>query len=112
MKKLIDEGAVRTLKKPAQMKKSLLTTASPMFYRKEDFGELHHHANYEIGIHDKSDEDRKHVTREEDHDTSHNYSDSIKSNSSFDTISYIAAVNKRDNIAYLLMANSMKNGTC
>lgn len=36
MERLIGEGAVRTVKKPSQMKKRVFTAQPPMFYRKEE----------------------------------------------------------------------------
>jgi len=102
---------VRTLKKPAQMKKSVLTTESPVFYRKEDFGELHHQANYEI---DKSLDDKKHIAQERDQEMGHNYefsetySESTKFDSSFEDIDY-TATDKQSDIAYLMMDNNSEN---
>ncbi|XP_011635318.1 myb-like protein X isoform X4 [Pogonomyrmex barbatus] len=39
VERLIGEGAVRTVKKPSQMKKRVLTAHPPMFYREEEFEE-------------------------------------------------------------------------
>ncbi|XP_026826962.1 uncharacterized protein LOC105286564 isoform X2 [Ooceraea biroi] len=115
VKRLIDEGAVRTLKKPAQMKKSVLTTESPVFYHKENFEELRHQANYEIGIREKSTVNggKRIAQKGERKMGQHNYkidesySDSSKMNSSFDDIDYIA--DKQSDIAYLMMDNNSVN---
>jgi len=93
------------------MKKSVLTTESPVFYRKEDFGELHHQANYKI---DKSLDDRKHIIQERDQGIGHNYeigeaySESIKFDSSFEDMDY-TVTDKQSDIAYLMMDNNSEN---
>ncbi|KMQ90380.1 zinc finger protein 384 [Lasius niger] len=112
VERLIGEGAVRTVKKPSQMKKRLITTQPPVFYHKEDFEEVHEQANDNIFTHDTSiDSSEKSVVQEEDYEIVHNYktcqnyNDSDKINSTSSDRIHITA-DEQSNITYFMMDNN------
>ncbi|CAL1678441.1 unnamed protein product [Lasius platythorax] len=112
VERLIGEGAVRTVKKPSQMKKRLITTQPPVFYHKEDFEEVHEQANDNIFTHDTSiDSSEKSIVQEEDYEIIHNYktcqnyNDSDKINSTSSDRIHITA-DEQSNITYFMMDNN------
>ncbi|XP_014471716.1 PREDICTED: glutamic acid-rich protein-like [Dinoponera quadriceps] len=119
VERLIGEGAVRTVKKPTQMKKRLLTTQS--YLHSEDFEEMVEQAHVDVnnGIitHDMSIDDKcidgseSYETEYDYKTTSHqNYSDfaTIASNTSNDII-YNTVDKQPDVTTYLLMNDRSNN---
>ncbi|KAL6424045.1 hypothetical protein ACFW04_009741 [Cataglyphis niger] len=115
VERLIGEGAVRTVKKPSQMKKRLITTQPPVFYRKEDFEEINEQANDRMFIHDTSIESsEKSPVQEGDRGIVHNYKtcqkykDSVKINSASSDGNHITD-DEQSNITYFMMNNNSVN---
>ncbi|XP_029176900.1 probable serine/threonine-protein kinase fhkB isoform X2 [Nylanderia fulva] len=112
VERLIGEGAVRTVKKPSQMKKRLITTQPPVFYRKGNFEEVYEQANDNIFTHDTSiNSDEKNVVQEEDYEIIHtyksqNYNDSGKINS-MSSDKHIT--DEQSDITYFMMDNNSVN---
>lgn len=106
---------MRTVKKPSQIKKRLITTQPPMLYHNGNFEEVNEQANDKIFTHNTSFDNReKSVVKEEDcgivhnYKTCHNYNDSIKNNSVSDRIHITA--DEQSDIAYFMMDNSVNIG--
>lgn len=107
VERLIGEGAVRTVKKPSQMKKRVFTAQPPTFYCKEESEEI----NDKIFDCDISVDNKKNVTQEENsiernYETYQNYSDfknNLNSSDSVDT-----GVEQSD-ITYLMMDDNFAN---
>lgn len=110
VERLIGEGAVRTVKKPSQMKKRLITNQPSMFYRKENLTEeVSEQANDNIFTRDRGE---KSVVQEEDCGIVHSYknqnyndSDKIGSMSS----NRIHITDEQSDIAYFMMDNNSEN---
>lgn len=114
VERLINEGAVRTVKKPSQIKKRLITTQPPMLYHNGDFEEINERANDKIFTRNTSiDNSEKSIVKEKDcglvHDykTCQNYNDSIKNNSASDRIHITA--DEQSDITYFMMDNDSVN---
>ncbi|EFN77786.1 hypothetical protein EAI_15017 [Harpegnathos saltator] len=115
VERLIGEGAVRTVKKPTQMKKRLLTTQSSVFLQKEDFEEMVEQAqadiNNEITTHNISIDGDTCIAQQGNYETEYdykttsrqNYSDSSTIPSASNDIIYNTAETKPDITTYLLM---------
>lgn len=115
VERLIGEGAVRTVKKPSQMKKRLITTQPPVFYRKEDFEEVNEQANDKIFTHDTPIKNsKKSVVQEGDcgivhnYKTCQNYNDSVKINSTSSDGIHVTDDEQSD-ITYFMMDNNSIN---
>lgn len=119
VERLIGEGAVKTVKKPSQMKKRLLTTQPPVFLQKEGFEKINERMDNEI-VRDISIDDAKCVVPEEKYETIYDYKttsyqnddDTAKINSSSKNIIYTVANNKPSDITYFMMNESPANGAC
>ncbi|XP_011257452.2 glutamic acid-rich protein isoform X2 [Camponotus floridanus] len=114
VERLINEGAVRTVKKPSQIKKRLITTQPPVLYHNGDCEEINERANDKIFTRNTSiDNSEKSIVQEEDcglvHDykTCQNYNDSIKNNSASDRIHITA--DEQSDITYFMMDNDSIN---
>lgn len=110
MERLIGQGAVRTVKKPSQMKKRVFTAQPPMFYRKGESEEV----NDKTSTCDTSVNTKKDIVQEENsriehnYETYQNYSDFTKINSkSSDSVNTI--VDEQSDITYLMMDDSFVN---
>lgn len=112
MERLIGEGAVRTVKKPTQMKKRLLTTQSSVFLQKEDFEEMVEQAQADINndiTHNMSIDSDKCITQQENYETEydykttshHDYDDAAITSTSNDII-YSKTDNKQPDITTLV----------
>ncbi|KYM79393.1 hypothetical protein ALC53_10188 [Atta colombica] len=105
VERLIGEGAVRTVKKPSQMKKRVFTAKPPMFCHKEE-------ANDKTSICDASVNNEKNIAQEDGSRIVHNYetyqncSDKINLESS-DSVH--TAVDEQSDITYLMMNDSFVN---
>lgn len=120
VERLIGQGAVRTVKKPTQMKKRLLTTQPPVFLHKEGFEEVDEQTDDETTVCDSSIGDEDFILQQENcgtgydyKDTSHqNYGDKINSTSS--DVIYTVADDKQSDITYLMMDDEcpVNIGTC
>lgn len=122
VERLIGQGAVRTVKKPTQMKKRLLSAQPPMFFCKEDFKEMVdqavHEDDHETAIRDQTISSEKYIMDDEDSETEYdyrttthqNYTDSVKINSTSNDVIYDAAGDdKQSDITYLMMNNCPVN---
>lgn len=122
MERLIGEGAVRTVKKPTQMKKRLLTTQSSVFLQKEDFEEMVEQAQADA----KNDitalnmiGNDKCIDQQENYETGYDYKTSSHQTyndsttiSSTSNIIYNTPDNKQPDITtYLLMNDCPMDGT-
>ncbi|XP_012540395.1 uncharacterized protein LOC105838973 [Monomorium pharaonis] len=108
VERLIGEGAVRTVKKPSQMKRRVFTAEPPTFYRKEESEEI----NDKISDCDTSVDCKKDVVQDENsiehnYETYRNFSDFTKINSKFSD-SVGTDVNNSD-ITYLMMDDNFVN---
>ncbi|XP_032688066.1 DNA ligase 1-like isoform X2 [Odontomachus brunneus] len=114
VERLIGEGAVRTVKKPMQMKKRLLTTQSSVFLQKEDFEEMVEQAQADaknditaLNMIDNDDIDQQesYETGYDYKQSSHQtYNDSATISSTSNDIIYNTPDNKQSDITtYLLM---------
>lgn len=103
---------MRTVKKPSQIKKRLITTQPPLLYHNGDFEEVNEQANDKIFTYNTSiDNSEKNIVQKEDCGIAHGYktchNDSIKNNSASDRI-HIAADEQSD-ITYFMMDNNSVN---
>ncbi|KAG5312566.1 ZN384 protein, partial [Acromyrmex insinuator] len=104
VERLIGEGAVRTVKKPSQMKKRVFTAKPPMLCRKEE-------ANDKTSICDASVNNEKNIAQEDGSRIVHNYetyqncSDKINLESS----DSVHTVVDEPDITYLMMNDSFVN---
>ncbi|KAG5344466.1 ZN384 protein, partial [Acromyrmex heyeri] len=105
VERLIGEGAVRTVKKPSQMKKRVFTAKPPMLCRKEE-------ANDKTSICDTLVNSEKNIAQEDGSRIVHNYetyqncSDKINLESS-DSVHTV--VDEQSDITYLMMNDSFVN---
>ncbi|XP_072763142.1 uncharacterized protein [Anoplolepis gracilipes] len=114
VERLIGEGAVRTVKKPSQIKKRLISTQPPVFYHKEDFEEISEQANDKIFTRDTSIcSNGKSVVQEGDCGIVHNYktcqdyNNSIKINSTSTTSDRIhITADEQSNVTLFMMNNN------
>lgn len=97
------------------MKKRLITTQPPVFYRKEDFEEVNEQVNDRIFTHDTSIESsEKSLVQEGDRGIVHNYKtcqkykDSVKINSTSSDGNHITD-DEQSNITYFMMNNNSVN---
>jgi len=108
VERLIGEGAVRTVKKPSQMKRRVFTAQPPTFYRKEEVDDETLTCNTSVNS-------KKSVIQEEDsrieecnYETYQNYNDFSKVNSkSSDSVH--TTVDEQSDITYLMMDDSFVN---
>ncbi|XP_011695335.1 PREDICTED: uncharacterized protein LOC105454433 isoform X2 [Wasmannia auropunctata] len=113
VERLIGQGAVRTVKKPSQMKRRVFTGPPPMFCRKED-GFLSQ-VNDKTSICDASFNSKQTVSQEENgrvegnYEISQNYSDFITKVNSKSSDSVHTAVDEQSDITYLMMDDSFVN---
>ncbi|XP_077279500.1 uncharacterized protein LOC143906959 [Temnothorax americanus] len=110
VERLIGEGAVRTVKKPSQMKKRVFTAQPPMFCRKEES-----EVNDETSTCDTRDtavNAKKTVAREENgrghaYETYQNYSNFKISSKPSDSVQ--ASVDEQSDITYLMTDDAVDN---
>ncbi|XP_011635316.1 uncharacterized protein LOC105425973 isoform X2 [Pogonomyrmex barbatus] len=109
VERLIGEGAVRTVKKPSQMKKRVLTAHPPMFYREEEFEEENDRTSCDTSINSKKDiAQEENSELETNYEIYQNYDESVKINSkSSDSIH--TTVDEQSDITYLMMDDSFVN---
>ncbi|XP_012230394.2 putative leucine-rich repeat-containing protein DDB_G0290503 [Linepithema humile] len=112
VERLINEGAVQTVKKPTQMKRRLVTTQPQLFYHKEDFEGLSEQAEDKASIlntidSEKSARQEENCTIEQDYQSHQNFN-SLEINSTSNDLLYSTA-DTQSNITYLMMDDDSAN---
>lgn len=117
MERLIGEGAVRTVKKPSQIKKRLITTQPSIFYRKEYFEQDNEQGDNKIftNVDTSVSSSEKNILQEGDSEIVNNYKscqdDSVKSNSTSGDRIRITADEQSD-VTYFMMNNNSGKFQC
>ncbi|KAL0129310.1 hypothetical protein PUN28_004186 [Cardiocondyla obscurior] len=107
VERLIGQGAVRTVKKPSQMKKRVITTQPPIFYHKEKSEVNDKTSIYDTSVNYKKNVVQKRNRIERYYEARQRYSD-FKINSKFSDNVH-ATIDKQSDITYLMMDNNFEN---
>lgn len=104
VERLIGEGAVRTVKKPSQMKKRVFTAQPPMFYRKEESDKTF---TCDTIVNSKKSVAQEENGIERSYETYQNYNDFKINLKSSDSVQ--PTVDEHADITYLMMDDNFVN---
>lgn len=103
---------MRTVKKPTQMKRRLVTSQPQLFYQKEDFEVMSEQVNDKPLIFntdsEKSATQEENCTIEQDYQAHQNFNDSLEINSTSSDLIY-STTDTQSDITYLMMDDNSAN---